>query len=557
MLKFSIYATVWFVMPPRRKSVSQYLQEKTLRVDEDIKKKIQEVEGRLRDAEDAVDAGPERITKLYVVWNKFLDEIVEKMKTTQEMSKKAINSRERDDLMKLVLAYVELGNKLQEKKKEFHPSVLEKAEAKKNANRVETRPEIQLREYMQATQINENNAEKQKKLTEMQENVRFCQAKVRDFVQKASKASSPKERNWFVTLSDAYEAEARRTKEEVKELESGETVMVWDADRQDVKMWIEEYWSRCVKASTKDEKMGDLVWERAALMGAKRELVAAPTSSAERTLEINERMKSITEKVNKLDEQIEDFGDTVAAGGDGNKVIVTAPGIIERKARAVLERFKLLLITRKEHRDGSDIDWNDFEDVSANLRRSMRVHLKDVELHYDRQEVARDAGVSKPSRPLQQAAEGSARRAEERAAAAKTHFSEIRSVRFPESDTAAAWNGQIDWFVSEMRVVVDDNGNRREGVESRHRIQVSKGQSLFAEINAKVPFYDWSRVRSQSYVLNGYVRKSQELDWSKSYGSPTDEMDCKEVIDKFGHRITANPNATDCHLLLYRSSKGF
>jgi hypothetical protein len=89
------------------------------------------------------------------------------------------------------------------------------------------------------------------------------------------------------------------------------------------------------------------------------------------------------------------------SGGDGNQVIVTAPEIIERKARWIMMRFAILLLTRKEHRDTSTLDWNDFERVEEDLRSVMQVHLRDVELQYNIQEEARnDTRVNEPSEPM-------------------------------------------------------------------------------------------------------------------------------------------------------------
>jgi hypothetical protein len=541
-------------MPPRRR-LAQYLEEQTLRADEEVKRKVEDIERRLREEEAVVDADVDRKTKLYVVRKKFLDEIAGELATVQEKYQKAIIQKEIDNLSKLRDAYMELGDKVQQKMKIYEASVLAAASATKNIGKhLASRAEQQLKAYMQqkdegeaVESEDERNAEKQQRIDEMQENVTFSLTKSRDFKRKAEQTSSPKESKWFMTLSLAYGAEAVRTKHEIQELGSEEKVMVWNADRQDVKRWIEEYWARCHRAVVKDKQLFVLIKERLMLMHIKDEMLAMNTGSGERTLEMNEELRTITKHLKESDERIDDFGDTgVAAGGDGDQVIVRAPDIIERKARSIMMRFALLFLTRKEHRDTSTIDFDDCEQMSEDLRSDMQAHLRDVERQYEKQEKERsEVRVSEPS------AAGGAELAISRYV---RHFEKPLAWSMGKN-TAEAFDGHVYWCVYEVNVTVE-NGKRREGTLCNYAIEVPEGRSLFAVMNAKVPFYDWARVRSKSYVLKD-KDMPQQVDWRKSYGDPTDELDCLHEIDEFGRRIVANKDVTVCHIHLYRISNGF
>lgn len=569
-VNFSIYATGWFVMPPRRR-LAQYLEEQTLRADEEVKRKVEDIERRLREEEAVVDEDVYRKTKLYVVRKKFLDEIAGELATVQEKYQKAIIQKEIDNLSKLRDAYMELGDKVQQKMNIYEASVLATAGATKNiGNHVASRAEQQLKAYMQQSDDEEaarierengTNAEKQQRIAEMHENMTFSMTKSRTYKRMAAQTSNVKEKLWFLKLELAYGEEYVRTKHILNDLESGEKAFVWNADRQDVKAWIDEYWKRCHRAFIRDEMMTVLIRERSIYVHAKDDIFAMSARSGVRTLEMNEKLASITEEVEKSDQRIDDFFDTgVAAGGDGDKVIVTAPPTIERKARSVLGRFELLLLTRKEHIETGGEYMGDFEGVADNLRSDMESHLRYVERQYDKQEKARSEVMQQAAAgPMQQAAAWSLRRA----AAGGTELAMSRYVRHIEKpltwsmgkNTAEAFDGHVYWCVYEVNVTVE-NGKRREGIACNYEIEVPEGQSLFAVMNAKVPFYDWARVRSKSYVLED-KDMPQQVDWRKSYGDPADEIDCLHEIDEFGRRIVANKDVTVCHIYLYRISNGF
>ncbi len=210
-------------------------------------------------------------------------------------------------------------------------------------------------------------------------------------------------------------------------------------------------------------------------MCVKDEILAMNTGSGERALEMNEELRTITEKVKESDERIDDFGNTG---------------------------------------------------------------------------VRRDTRVNGPSGPMLQTVVGSARRAAERAVAGGAEPAFSRYVDHFEkplvwsigNNTGKEFDGHVYWCVYEVNVTVE-NGKRWEGTACNYTIAVPEGRSLFAEMNAKVSFYDWVRVRSKSYVLED-KDISQQLDWRKSYGDPTDEIDCLNEINEFGRRIVASKDVT-------------
>jgi hypothetical protein len=354
----------------------------------------------------------------------------------------------------------------------------------------------------------------------------------------------------------AYGEESIRTEHELNEIQSVEKAFVWNIDRPHVKAWIDEYWKRCYKAYVRDEMMKVLTGERSVYMDDKNKIIKRSAMSGVRTLKMDKDLETITEKIEESDDKIDHLLKT-DVGGDADKVIVAAPPTIEREARSILGRFELLLLTRKEHIETGQEHMSDFDGVSENLMRDMRSHLRYVEREYDIQEEAQ-LGV------MQQAAAGPVRRAA--AGDAGYSFSTyVQSTEEPRvwsigagpaaANTAAAFDGNIYWCLNEVNVTVF-NGNRREGTACKYTISMPEGRSLFAEINDKVPFYDWARVGSKSFVLDD-KDVPPELEWKKAYGDPTDEMDCMDAINEFGRRTVANKDVTHCHLRLYRISRGF
>jgi len=534
--------------------------------DVEIERAVQELKTRLQREEDAVNEDADRREKQYVIRYKFLNEIGRKIEAADEKLKKASIPRETENLSRLRAAWVELGQNVSRKMKIFQDSKLAESQAEKNIGKhLGRKTEEKIRMYQkqisdeEAARVereNEANAAKQQRIAEMHENITFSTTKSRTYKQMAEETRDDKEKLWFLKLQVAYGEEAVRTRHELKEFESGEKAFVWNINRPDVKAWIDEYWKRCHTAYVRDEMMKVLTRERSEFMDAKQEIIDRSARSAVRTLKMNQEIETLTTKVKEVDEKI-DYLLISGVGGDAHKVIVAAPPTIEMEAKAILGRFELLLLTRREHIEQGQEHMSDFDGVSDNLMRDMQSHLRYVERQYDIQEKARPDVT-------QQAAAGPARRA----AAGDAGYSFSTYVQPTEAprvlslgarraaaNTAAAWDGNIYWCLNEINVTVF-NGHRREGTACKYTISMPEGRSLFAEINDKVPFYDWARVGSKSFVLDD-KDVPPELEWKKAYGDPTDEMDCMDAINEFGRRTVANKDVTHCHLHLYRISRGF
>ena len=105
--------------------------------------------------------------------------------------------------------------------------------------------------------------------------------------------------------------------------------------------------------------------------------------------------------------------------------------------------------------------------------------------------------------------------------------------------------------------VMTYNGGPADRLTRAYELDPLEG-SLFQQIVAIVPWYDWSSLFSKSYMQDGQGRIAgrTELDWTKSDGMVMDESDCRETVDEFGQGMLARTGIDNCQLYLYRSSTG-
>lgn len=578
---------MWFVM--RRKSIAQFREEKTRQVEEEIQRERNDIEMRLRAEVDAIPADANRDHELQNIYRKYMEEIRQKMEKASKVAKSTTNNRESEDKNRLLYAYIDVGNKLQAEMQKYDDA------------KIETETTRLARESGIT-----GHDEMLQKINVLQQNIQLSLTLQADYVRDSLDPSiDDTEKEQRIVMSAAFGAEAKRTIEELRDIKNGE-LPEWIAEREDVKRWIIEYWARCNRALSLDTVLKKMIDERLELARS-----FAKTVDVYGPPEINPTAQTLLSELRELDHEIETFGaSTVAAGGDRDKVIVRAPERIERIAVWVLERFELLLLTRKIHRD---VVFSGHAAKAVKLQGDMREHLRNVERKYntdtevrerqDSMETMRRATGGSARGGAARAASGSARRAADREAGAAEPAGaaavpspraisrydkytrspeteeamdaawyrgsvwnfpspvvpDVSDIVFPspavshDSDTVAASDASIDWAIVE-KCVTFRGGIRVEGTARTHWIKLAEGQSLFEAMTAKQPLSEWKRVVSKTFVSDGTAHPP-ELYWERSPKLNT-ELTCRRNIDKFCRRTTANGNVVNCHMLLYTSSNG-
>ena len=121
------------------------------------------------------------------------------------------------------------------------------------------------------------------------------------------------------------------------------------------------------------------------------------------------------------------------------------------------------------------------------------------------------------------------------------------------------WEGKppteqrMRWTLQLMQVITY-NGGPTDRIMVAYELDPS-GPPLFTQIQAIAPFYDWSSLSSRSIMKRGH-ETIKDLDWTRSDGILTDEMDCREDVNEFGKALRSSTGVDVCFFQLYCSSKG-
>ena len=106
---------------------------------------------------------------------------------------------------------------------------------------------------------------------------------------------------------------------------------------------------------------------------------------------------------------------------------------------------------------------------------------------------------------------------------------------------------KIRWSLNVMKVI-QYNGKTAERIKQVHQLDPS-GPPLFQQIETFVPWFDWSSLSSRSTMTDN-------LNWTKSYGILTDEMDCRDDVNEFGKVLQSNTAVKNCVFSVYPTSEG-
>jgi hypothetical protein len=204
-------------------------------------------------------------------------------------------------------------------------------------------------------------------------------AKVKEMADVAERSTSTRERQKAVFAMMAWKDKGDEVQRELKALEEPESVEVWQADRRDIKAWVEEYRRQGTRARTQDGELRDMITKMNTLMYAKRNTLINQHKNARMGELAPATLERLDAEIGRLQDDIAEFGRTgPAARRDGNRVIA-APEKIQRPVTMILERFATLLSTRKRLQDADAVELQKLDVAAKDLSQILSVHLKEVE----------------------------------------------------------------------------------------------------------------------------------------------------------------------------------
>jgi hypothetical protein len=309
-------------------------------------------------------------------------------------------------------------------------------------------------------------------------------------------------------------------------------VDLWDASEEEMDAWIVEWRKRGERAFKWHRELKGYVAKRCAVEEEKHKF-EAQTAAMAKTREDTLKIQVLTRKSERMAEEIRDLKTSFVTGENiRRKRVVEAPPSIEEPVNQCMEliytlatiRQNFVMLYRKATLD-------EFDECEASIYSLLSDHLQNVEM-------ACEKGRKKTKEPRPPTLRNSP-------------FTKWLHVRSSVRDKG------LRWTMCEMNVTME-NGRPVERTSRQHFLELATGGSLFEQLVAHVPWYEWTSLTSKSYMHEGKERSGErapELDWTKSYLF-TDEDDCREAVNEFGRRMLGRPGMRSCQLYLYRSSQG-
>lgn len=296
----------------------------------------------------------------------------------------------------------------------------------------------------------------------------------------------------------------------------------WDASNEDKDKWIIEWRKRgerifSLKNNVKQRVSARTEIEQEKFRLQENESMAKTRADTLRLEELTQTSEQMRTEIADLTKSYNEFERTNSAR------IVHAPSLIEDPVNMLMKLlYTLATIIQNSMlllRHGT---LDELEEVATSLYSLLSDHLQNVQV-----------ACEKSRNPAGQA-----------------------TLKFTKwiNDRKNVGDERMRWSLKELNVTME-NGNAVTRTTRQYDIDVPLGGSLFEQLQAHVPWYDWSSLTSKSYMQRGR-QTMPELDWTKSDGIFTDEDDCREEVDEFGRRTLARTGMDSCQLYLYRSSQG-
>ena len=307
----------------------------------------------------------------------------------------------------------------------------------------------------------------------------------------------------------------------------------WDAGTEEREAWIDEW-----------QKRGERLYLWDIVLNKEIELHSTTMNKLKLRQDDAELLEKLRNNENEMEKSVEKYekGEALV-----KKQVEHAPSLIEGPLLAVKGLFLELWTIRRSFcfkRDKGTLD--ELDGVVKTLCYLWTSHLQNVRTACDQDRLRAESQIRRGDqgrlRPKSQIMRGSFRR--------------VRAEKWIKSGNVSPKEQRMRWTLNVMHVMTY-NGGPADRLTRAYELDPLEG-SLFQQIVAIVPWYDWSSLFSKSYMQDGQGRIAgrTELDWTKSDGMVMDESDCRETVDEFGQGMLARTGIDNCQLYLYRSSTG-
>jgi hypothetical protein len=310
--------------------------------------------------------------------------------------------------------------------------------------------------------------------------------------------------------------------EGIKQISHPLHVEEWGATKKDRDKWILEWRNRGERMYTWHNQLKQYLTARDVISEEKKTL--KQNEAMAKTREYSLRLDELNRQSEQIAKDIQGLQTSYNEGEmNKNEEVVQSPPWIENPVKIFMHLLYTLAIIRKNplmlYRKAT---LDELDEVANSLYSLLSDHLQNVQ-------VACEKGRNPAGQP---------------------------TLKFTKwiNDRKNVGDKRMRWSLSELNVTME-NGNAVTRTTRQYDIDVPLGGSLFEQLEAHVPWYDWSSLTSKSYMQKG-EQTMPELDWTKSDGIFTDEDDCREEVDEFGRRTLARTGMHSCQLYLYRSSQG-